>query len=320
MKLKLTVNFPLKQLLSFLSCFEAASEIVQTMIHGEQPPFQGADYYNESLLPFSVDQTSDMTEDDQCCYGDTILAANGFSEVHMNAVYNATESTQTDASPDIFNHIPLMAEPLTDHLSHWTPKEETVSSGTYMNMEWQQAESGAFPFQAVNTNNTQEFQSYLKGEVDTSHVSPKSNRRSSRKTREQSRESESRRRNMLSQRVQALQELLPPMKDKRNIQESTVQDAIGHIKYLQLQLKELSRSRLGGESSSGSLKFVEGYGHYHPHEEMLDEPLEEVIGRLFEENPAAVHELLKKKGLYMLPLTSAATCATEASFSTSCLS
>lgn len=47
-----------------------------------------------------------------------------------------------------------------------------------------------------------------------------------------------------------------------------------------------------------------GYGHYHPHGEMLDEPLEEILGNLFEENPAAASKLLESKGLYMLPMAS----------------
>lgn len=303
------------------------------MTHGEQAPFSGADYYN----------AIDMMED-HYCYKDTIPAVSDFSEVQMNSIYNVTESTQINASAEVFNCIPLLTEQLIGfldvnnycssfersgltfygpkdssgvegpdnyYLSHWSPKEETVSSGTFMNMEWQHAESAAFQVEAVNTNNSHEFQSTMKEEVDTSDVSPTS-LRMSRNVRERSRETEYRRIYVVNQRVQALRELLPTMsKDKRNIQESTVQDAIDHIKYLQLQLKELTRSRLGGETSSDPLKFFEGYGHYHPHGEMLDEPLEEILGNLFEENSAAASKLLESKGLYMLPMASDALLCTQ---------
>lgn len=36
---------------------------------------------------------------------------------------------------------------------------------------------------------------------------------------------------------------------------------------------------------------------------MLNEPLEEMMGKLVEENPAAAAQLLESKGLFMLPLS-----------------
>lgn len=312
------------------------------MVRSEQVPFFGADCYNGSPLSFPADATSDLM-DSQCWYRDSILAASGFSQVQMNAMCNVTEITQTDVSPEPFNHIPLRTELLIDRfevnnyespiersgfLQHgqqessrhgglnnvmsnqWMrmPKVEPISSGSFMNVEWQQDElqhSPAFPLQAVNMNDTHEFQSNFMGEVDTSDVTSKSLSSMSTKFRERSREAESRRKFILKQRVQALQNLLPAtLKGKRSSKESVVDDAIGHIKYLQLQVKEMSRSRLGCDSSSGPLRFIEGYGHYQPHEQMFGESLEENFGSLLEENPSAAHKLLESKGLFMVPMAS----------------
>lgn len=46
----------------------------------------------------------------------------------------------------------------------------------------------------------------------------------------------------------------------------------------------------------------QGYGHYFLHQQMLSEPLEEMIGKLLETNPVAANQLLKDKGLSMVPL------------------
>ncbi|MCI00413.1 transcription factor bHLH69-like [Trifolium medium] len=35
---------------------------------------------------------------------------------------------------------------------------------------------------------------------------------------------------------------------------------------------------------------------------MLSEPLEEIMGKLLEEDPAAARQLLENKGLYLLPI------------------
>ncbi|XP_021727848.1 uncharacterized protein LOC110694971 [Chenopodium quinoa] len=303
------------------------------MVCSEQVPFSGADYYNGNLLPFPADQTSAML-DSQFWYGDTILAANGFSQVPMNAIHNATDVTQSDALAG-FNHIPLSTDPFIDRLevqnydisaqrsslpfygtqessrhggldnfvlNQWMPKEEPIS---FMDMEWQQVESPAFPVQAANVNDTHEFLSNVKVEADTSDVAPVTLKSVSRTNRERSKEAETRRRLIISQRVQDLHDLLPAtFKDKRGNQESIVNDVIGHIKYLQLQLKELSRSRLGGDSSSGPLKFDEGYGHYQPHEQMFGESLDKILGSLLEENPVAAHNLFESKGLCMVPMAS----------------
>ncbi|XLR68295.1 hypothetical protein HN51_015351 [Arachis hypogaea] len=83
-------------------------------------------------------------------------------------------------------------------------------------------------------------------------------------------------------------------------------DVIDHVKYLQLQLKELSGNRLQAESTAIPLVFhEEGYGHYI-HQQKLNEPLEEMMGKLLEEHPVSASvsasQLLESNGLVLLPM------------------
>jgi len=47
--------------------------------------------------------------------------------------------------------------------------------------------------------------------------------------------------------------------------------------------------------------YLQGYGHYIK-EQMLNEPLEEIMGNLLEVNSAATCQLLENKGLVLLPI------------------
>ncbi|XP_050366060.1 transcription factor UNE12-like isoform X2 [Argentina anserina] len=105
----------------------------------------------------------------------------------------------------------------------------------------------------------------------------------------------------IAERVTALEELLP--QSVEDGQEFVLDDVIDHIKFLQLQIKDLSKSRLGGEAITEPMIFREGYGHYFLHQQMLSEPLEEMIGKLLETNPVAADQLLKDKGLSVMPLS-----------------
>ncbi|KAL3517554.1 hypothetical protein ACH5RR_020143 [Cinchona calisaya] len=109
-----------------------------------------------------------------------------------------------------------------------------------------------------------------------------------------------RRRLRISQGLDALQELLPHSTEGRKA--SVLDDSIDLIKYLQFQVKELSQSRLGGESSSTPFILLEGYGHYLLHDQMQNEPLEEMMGKLLEVNPLAATQLLESRGLLMMPM------------------
>lgn len=46
---------------------------------------------------------------------------------------------------------------------------------------------------------------------------------------------------------------------------------------------------------------IQGYGHYLS-QQMLTEPLEEMVGKLLEENPVAAAQLLESKGLFIMPV------------------
>ncbi|XP_022155559.1 transcription factor bHLH69-like isoform X2 [Momordica charantia] len=108
------------------------------------------------------------------------------------------------------------------------------------------------------------------------------------------------RRIRIAERLEALQELLP--QSSKGNQASVLDDVIDHVKHLQLQIKDLSQSKLGGESSSEPFRFVEGYGHYMSHQEMQGEPLEEMVGKLLEVDPSAAAQLLENKGLFLMPM------------------
>ncbi|KAL9227956.1 hypothetical protein vseg_003586 [Gypsophila vaccaria] len=179
-----------------------------------------------------------------------------------------------------------------------------VSTDPYVNMECEHAESNAVPIQAVKMEEAYGSHSFFNHEESTSNPPPRS---LSRRCRHRSRaaEVESNRRTIITEKMQALRELLPSsLKAKQGDQEAIVDDAIAHVKYLQLQLKELSRSKLGGESVSAPLSFLEGYGHYHPQEQMLGEPLEELIGNLMKDGQTTAVRLLESKGIHLMPMTS----------------
>ncbi|KAG5567597.1 hypothetical protein RHGRI_002965 [Rhododendron griersonianum] len=121
------------------------------------------------------------------------------------------------------------------------------------------------------------------------------------------------RRMRITERHHALNKLLP--RHKEGSKASQLDDITDYIKYLQLQikvcfhynvvayhhLKDLSRSRLGGEPTTDPFVFLEGYGHYILHEQMLNEPLEEMMGKLLEVNPSAASRLLESRGLVIMP-------------------
>ncbi|KAK9945366.1 hypothetical protein M0R45_010886 [Rubus argutus] len=104
------------------------------------------------------------------------------------------------------------------------------------------------------------------------------------------------RRVRIAERMTALEKLLP--QSVEGGQEFVLDDVIDHIKFLQLQIKDLSKSRLGGGTITEPMIFREGYGHYFLHRQMMSEPLEEMIGKLLETNPVAANQLLKGQGSF----------------------
>ncbi|KAK8588297.1 hypothetical protein V6N12_022747 [Hibiscus sabdariffa] len=99
------------------------------------------------------------------------------------------------------------------------------------------------------------------------------------------------RRIRIAEGIKALQEVLPNSSECG--QANALDDVIDYVKFLQLQIKELSLSRLGGEPSFNPLGSFEGYGHYVVHEQMME--------KLLEINPSAASQLLESRGLHMMP-------------------
>ncbi|BAT95619.1 hypothetical protein VIGAN_08237600 [Vigna angularis var. angularis] len=125
---------------------------------------------------------------------------------------------------------------------------------------------------------------------------PKSGSSSS---KEKARVTDRQRRQRIADNLKALHELLP--NPAEGSQAYILDDIIDYVKYLQLQIKEQSGSRLQEESTGIPLVFHEGYGHYI-NQQMLNEPLEEIMGKLLEEHSAGAGQLLESKGLFLLPM------------------
>ncbi|WMV47157.1 hypothetical protein MTR67_040542 [Solanum verrucosum] len=113
------------------------------------------------------------------------------------------------------------------------------------------------------------------------------------------------RRMKIAERIDALGELFPCSKQfycgLQGGKASQMDEIIDHIKYLQFQMKDLSRSRLGGEPTSIPFVFLEGCGHYILDEQQI-EPLEDTMGKLLEVNPSMATQLLESKGLFVRPM------------------
>ncbi|GMI84563.1 hypothetical protein HRI_002125600 [Hibiscus trionum] len=99
------------------------------------------------------------------------------------------------------------------------------------------------------------------------------------------------RRIRIAEGIKALQELLPNSSERGLA--NALDDVINYVKFLQLQIKELSLNRLGGEPSSNPLGFFERYGHYVLYEQKM--------GKLLDINPSAASQLLESRGLHMMP-------------------
>ncbi|KAH1261522.1 Transcription factor bHLH69 [Glycine max] len=98
-------------------------------------------------------------------------------------------------------------------------------------------------------------------------------------SKQKARVTERQRRQRIADNLKALHELLP--NPAEGSQAYVLDDIIDYVKYLQLQIK--------------------GYGHYI-NQKMLNEPLEEIMGKLVEDDSAAAVQLLESKGLFLLPM------------------
>ncbi|VVB07060.1 unnamed protein product [Arabis nemorensis] len=146
-----------------------------------------------------------------------------------------------------------------------------------------------------NNNNNRDF-SQLYGKYR--HVPSKQ----SNKNKNRPYATENERKQKIEENIKALGELLAH--ETKDSPELILNDVIAHVKLLQLQMKELSRSRLGGESISHPMISIEGFGHYIHHEQMKIKPLEEIMGDLLANDFEGAANLLETKGLYLMPLSS----------------
>ncbi|XP_006280641.2 uncharacterized protein LOC17876174 [Capsella rubella] len=124
----------------------------------------------------------------------------------------------------------------------------------------------------------------------------------SKRNNDKSYTSERERKQRIDSNIKTLGELLPHKVDGDN-PELTLNAIISHVKLLQLQMKELSRSRLGGEPECHPMTFIEGYGHYIHHEQTMTKSLEEVMEDLLTNDFDAAANLLESKGLYLMSLS-----------------
>ncbi|KAL0863115.1 hypothetical protein Bca101_042233 [Brassica carinata] len=111
------------------------------------------------------------------------------------------------------------------------------------------------------------------------------------------------RKQRIDDNIKALAKFLP-REVKDDSSEVILNEIVDHVKLLQLQMKELSLKRLGGEPITHPMTFIEGFGHYIHHEEMMTKPLEEMMEDLLANDPDAAARLLESKGLYLMPLSS----------------
>ncbi|ERN12355.1 hypothetical protein AMTR_s00025p00087300 [Amborella trichopoda] len=89
---------------------------------------------------------------------------------------------------------------------------------------------------------------------------------------------------------------------ERGDQASILDDIIDYVKYLQLQIKVLSKHKLCGKEPVHPLIHIEGFGHYELYNASY-EPLEEKIAKLMESDTALTVQLLMSKGLSFMPMT-----------------
>lgn len=153
-----------------------------------------------------------------------------------------------------------------------------------------------FQKQKWNEESSYDFETYSQPAVAASKKPSKVKRK---RSRQRAYSTDRYRRLRISHGLDALQELVPH--PEVGGQGALLDGVIDHIKYLQHQMKDLCRNRLGGESTSNSVIFIEEHGHYFVQDQMLNGPLEEMIGKLIDAYPSAATELLQSRGLIVLP-------------------
>ncbi|CAL9088072.1 unnamed protein product [Musa acuminata var. zebrina] len=223
---------------------------------------------------------------------------------------DAAKSYYGSQTRNLFQHCKLIENPLLDQSNN--SSIDNVST-TVVNTPYIKRESTSYIDKALSL--------VQNGEVGTSATVPRSHALTKENSDERkehaieihsremvhSREDKARaatknrlRRARISEGIKALQNSIPFSGQGKK--ESVLDDVIDYIKFLKLQLKVVSQSRLNGEAAIYPFVYVEGYGHYLLHQQCCGEPLEEAMGQLMESNMQSALDLLGSKGLIILPI------------------
>ncbi|XP_004495294.1 uncharacterized protein [Cicer arietinum] len=186
-------------------------------------------------------------------------------------------------------------------VGYWRPDEVEeaikVATGSSQDLTYAEGHAAWKADSVGDKHNASKFDPM--GKVGAPSFLPKSGGSSSNQKSNKTRYTDRERRQRIADNLKALHELLP--NPEEGSQAYVLDDIIDYVKYLQHQIKELSGSKLQADSNAIPLVFHEGYGHYIK-QQMLDEPLEEIMGKLLEEHSAAANQLLENKGLFLMPI------------------
>ncbi|PIM98035.1 hypothetical protein CDL12_29484 [Handroanthus impetiginosus] len=123
------------------------------------------------------------------------------------------------------------------------------------------------------------------------------------------------RRERISERIKALQELVPSC--NKTDRAAMLDEILDYVKFLRLQVKVLSMSRLGGAGAVAQLvadiplQHIDGQtgergSNQHVWEKWSNEETESEVAKLMEEDVGAAMQFLQSKSLCIMPLSLAA--------------
>ncbi|CAN0898266.1 Transcription factor UNE12 [Linum grandiflorum] len=115
------------------------------------------------------------------------------------------------------------------------------------------------------------------------------------------------RREKIAERFKALQALLPSV--NKTDRAAMLDEIVDYVKYLRLQVKVLSMSRLGGAGAvvplvrEIPLSSLDSGRSQPPWEKWASDGTERQVAKLMEENVGAATQLLQSKGLCIMPIS-----------------
>ncbi|KAL6969107.1 hypothetical protein U1Q18_042579 [Sarracenia purpurea var. burkii] len=119
------------------------------------------------------------------------------------------------------------------------------------------------------------------------------------------------RRERIAERMKALQELVPSC--NKTDRAAMLDEIVDYVKFLRLQVKVLSMSRLGGAGAVAQLVYdipltsIEGdsseVGSNHAWDKWSDRDIEQEVAKLMEEDVGAAMQYLQSKALCMMPIS-----------------